>query len=472
MDEWRRLHPVTILKELGTLAWAIVAALVFDFEIPGFVPGELVDPDTAIALLAFGYAVTRYLFTSYRLTERTLELRRGVLVKTEQTMPRDRIQAVSLNTGLLGRLVGVRTVVVSAADTEDVVLSYVTEEAAADLRASLIEDAQRLEGSDDVDEGGAGETTTSRVTLSRIAPRSLVLYALTETGLVVGAVLFVATVVVVSIYGFAFVPLVALVFAGLPLLRVFGLVGFESAIDRERLHVSRGLLSRHESASPLRRIQAVQVGRPLFRRWGGYETVTMSTGDANLASEQMPALGMVAPLVPIGEWRELVHRLIGRVELGETDLARSSPLTVRRVIVRGVVLTAVLASVATIPVALWDLTVWLPVSVAAVGVGLTVPYARRRYRVMGWAENGEHLMVRRGVVDRKLSIVPIRKVQDVEVRQTFFQRRLGIATVMVDTAGLGLSGAVTAVDLDEGDAAGLARRLVGIAARIALPDGV
>lgn len=470
MGEWHRLHPVTIVKELGTLAWAVVAALAFDFEVPGVVPSGLFDPETAIAVLAFGYAVTRYLFTSYRLTPRTLELRRGVLVKREQTMPRDRIQSVGINTPLLGRLVGVTSVVVSAADTEDVVLSYVTEDAATHLRTLL----------DPADEGTAAATgggddqapvEVPRERLSRLDPRSLALFAVTETGLVAAGVILVVAIVVVVTVGVLFAPLAVAPAIGIPLFRVASLVGFESWIERERLHVARGILSRHHTTSPLPRIQAVQVSRPLLRRWSGHETVDMSTGDASMGSEQM-TLNTVAPFVAIGGWRDIAHRLIGRVELGEPDLRPSSPLTVRRTLVRGGVATGLVAAAAAVPLYLLGVARWVPPAVAVVGVAWSLWYARRRHQVLGWAVDADHVMVRRGVVDRKLSVVPIRKVQDVSVRETFFQRRLGIASVVIDTAGIGLSGHVQAIDLTRSDAYGLADRLATTAARIALPDGV
>lgn len=453
------------------MAWAVVAALAFDFEVPGIVPSGLADPETAVAILAFGYAVARYLFTSYRLTPRTLELRRGVLVKREQTMPRNRIQSVGINTPLVGRLVGVTSVVVSAADTEDIVLSYVTEDAAAHLRTLL--DPGEEEGAPHVDVGEDEEAQPepARTRLSVLDPRSLGLFAITETGLLAAGVIFVTALVVVISLGVFFAPLAVAPAIGLPIFRVVSLVGFESWIERDRLHVARGILSRHHNTSPLQRIQAVQVSRPLLRRWTGHETVDMSTGDASMGSDQM-TLNTVAPIVEIGEWRQIAHRLIGRVELGEADLRPSSPLTVRRTLVRGVVMTAVVSALVAVPLVIFEVARLLPAVVLVAGIVASYPYARRRYQVLGWTFDVEHVMVRKGVIDRKLSIVPIGKIQDVTVRETFFQRRLGIASVVIDTAGIGLPGRVQAIDLPRSDALDLAGRLATSAAHIALPDGV
>ncbi|HLU30944.1 MAG TPA: PH domain-containing protein, partial [Acidimicrobiia bacterium] len=103
---------------------------------------------------------------------------------------------------------------------------------------------------------------------------------------------------------------------------------------------------------------------------------------------------------------------------------------------------------------------------------MAVPYANARWRSMGWVADGRHLLVRRGVFTRRLTVVPVAKVQDLEVSSTFFQRRLGLANLEVDTAGVALMGSIKAIDLEVDDARWLADHLSSRAARIALPDGV
>ncbi|MGH8912025.1 MAG: PH domain-containing protein, partial [Acidimicrobiia bacterium] len=274
---------------------------------------------------------------------------------------------------------------------------------------------------------------------------------------------------------FVLVPFVVAVTAGgWPVLKSLGLVGFRSWLESDRVRVESGLLSRRESEAPLARIQLVGVGRPLLRRLVGLETVEMATGELTISRENAVTRGMVAPLVEIGGWRDLARQLIGPVALGETDLRRSSPYTKRRSMVRGTIATAVVVGLALVGSIWLDLGWWPPAAIAITGLGLTVGYSLARYRVLGWSADGDHVIVRRGVFSRRLSIVPIRKVQDVSITETVFQRRLGIATVEVDTAGIGISsaGEIKAIDLAREDARALADHLVGTAARIALPDGV
>lgn len=460
---WQRLHPLTILKELGSLTWALVAAFVLDLDFYD-VPDQAGRTEAVVAVLVFGYAVTRYLFTAYRLTDEALELRRGILVKSFQSMPRARVQSVALNTGVIGRFVGVRTVEVSAADAEDINLSFVSEPAAEDLRSVLsrpvgTEERAKIEG--EVIEP-----------LSTLDPGRLLAFGITETAMVVTVLAALVVVIVTFGLGLFVAPFALLPAAAWPVIRTLALVGFRSWIEDDRLRAAAGLVGRRQTETPLARIQVLQVARPLLRRMVGMETISVVSGDVAISNETALIAGSVAPFEPIGTWRRIAEEVIGHVALGEPHLRRSSRLTIRRYLVRaGFALVAAVTALAAL--AAWLDRGWWAVSLSAVAAaGLVVPYGYARWRVMGWAVDGRHLLVRRGVLTRRLTVVPIAKVQDLELSATFFQRRLGLASVEVDTAGAALMGSIKAIDLEAGDARWLADHLSSRASRIALPDGV
>lgn len=459
-DGWHRLHPLTILKELGSLAWALLAALVLDLDFAP-VPEQVASTEALLALAVFGYAVVRYLFTAYRLTDQALELRRGVVVKSFQSMPRDRIQSVGATTSFVGRFVGITTVEVSAADAEDIRLGFVSESASASLRSLLA--PERVP----TDEG-ATEDEAMPEQLASLDVGRLLVFGLTETGLIPAATVFAISIFLAFALGVVAAPLGAASLAAWPVMKTVGLAGFRSWIENDRVHIEAGVLGRRQTESPLQRIQTLQVRRPPLRRLFGLETVAIVTGDIAVSSEHAVTAGTVAPLETIGDWRRIAEALIGRVGIGEPHLERSSPLMIRRTLLRGAVVTLFPAVVAGVLSRRW----WVGLVILAAGAAIMWVYARARWRILGWAHDERHLMVRRGVVARQLSVVPVEKVQDVTVRQTFFQRRLGIATVEVDTAGVTLAGSIKAIDLELPTAHGLAERLSVTAARIALPDGV
>ena len=60
--------------------------------------------------------------------------------------------------------------------------------------------------------------------------------------------------------------------------------------------------------------------------------------------------------------------------------------------------------------------------------------ALRRFRAWGYAERAEDLLVRRGVLVRRLSVVPYGRMQFVDVVAGPLERRWGLATVRLHTA--------------------------------------
>jgi membrane protein YdbS with pleckstrin-like domain len=80
------------------------------------------------------------------------------------------------------------------------------------------------------------------------------------------------------------------------------------------------------------------------------------------------------------------------------------------------------------------------VAAVAVAVGVLIAgaaadlVAGRRVRAWGYAERDEDLLVRRGVMFRRMSVIPYGRMQYVEVTAGPFERAFGLATVQMHTA--------------------------------------
>ncbi len=59
----------------------------------------------------------------------------------------------------------------------------------------------------------------------------------------------------------------------------------------------------------------------------------------------------------------------------------------------------------------------------------------RRYRAWGYAEGEDELFIRRGLWTRVRTVVPFGRVQHIDVAQGPVQRRFGLATLILHTAG-------------------------------------
>ena len=81
----------------------------------------------------------------------------------------------------------------------------------------------------------------------------------------------------------------------------------------------------------------------------------------------------------------------------------------------------------------------------------------RRFHL--YALRDDFLFVARGVWRQQLWIVPVAKVQSVRLSRNFLQRRLGLATLSIDTAGAPMVNAPRIIDLREDKARALATQL-------------
>lgn len=73
------------------------------------------------------------------------------------------------------------------------------------------------------------------------------------------------------------------------------------------------------------------------------------------------------------------------------------------------------------------------VLVLALGVGADA-FVRRRVRAWGYAERQEDLLVRRGVMIKRTSVIPYGRMQYVELTAGPLERAFGLSTVQMHTA--------------------------------------
>ncbi len=224
--------------------------------------------------------------------------------------------------------------------------------------------------------------------------------------------------------------------------------GFHIELEGDQLHRRYGLLTRNEGTIPLRRIQNYIVrSNPLMKRFGWYRLELQTIG----INQQESGFHVAAPIVRRSELVAIMDAISdGAAGTAWERLAwqQVSPLTSRRFMIRWTVaLVAVVGAVGWWwHAALWGLAIWPLIPVIAT----------RRFANMAWGLEGPYFAARRGIVYKHDWLLPISKLQVVFLFDNWFQRRLGLASVLVDTAGASEGRAAEVVDLD----AVVAERLV------------
>ncbi len=163
--------------------------------------------------------------------------------------------------------------------------------------------------------------------------------------------------------------------------------------------------------------------------------------------------------------RAIVATTVGAAEdlsEGALDWTVPSPRlrTLRRYEVAATTL-AVLALALVITLALGSRdAAELAVVASLVFAAIADAIAGRRVRAWGYAERADDLLVRRGVMFRRMSVIPYGRMQYVEVTAGPFERTFGLATVQMHTAAAASDARIPG--LEAGEAARLRDQLTSL----------
>lgn len=446
---WHRLsprmllvHPVhEVLRQIPLLVGAVVL---------GSATGNSWWTVAALAMtVAFG--VLRWFTTTYRIEPDEVQLRTGVLHRKVVAVPRNRIRSVETDARLLHQLLGltvlrVRTGQQATGDTE-FALDAVRAEDVPRLRAILLADslAPASETADQQQPGG--------MLLARWHPSWLRYSPLSFTGLAMivaavgvvyqaglGAVLehsrvaetgrdaaqrfgVVATVAMVI----AVILLASVVLSVVRSLLTFGNLTLRR--DADVLHLEHGLLRKRERTFDMRRLRGGTLRQPLLvRLLGGARLDAVMTGIAGQGEASL-----LLPPCPVDTAESVLTNLIEDPNAVAGPVREHGRAAARRRWTRGLALPAVVAvglavASAFVAVPVWA---WLAAAVLALCCALL---AADRVRALGHRVDERWLVARAGSLERRRDCIAAEGIIGWTVRQTFFQRRAGVATLIAATA--------------------------------------
>jgi len=100
----------------------------------------------------------------------------------------------------------------------------------------------------------------------------------------------------------------------------------------------------------------------------------------------------------------------------------------------------------------WLSSVWVGAIAAAVALGagaVAELFVRRRVRAWSYAEREDDLLVQRGVLFSRLSVVPYGRMQFIDVTAGPVERSFGLATVRLHTAAAASDARIPGLSRDE-----------------------
>lgn len=443
----QRLHPLSPLTKAAvfvpTLAFGVLSS-----GRPGTADWVFMAAATALFVVP---AVWAHRFQRWGFDGRVLVHKWGWIHRSSRSVDADRIQQVDLRRNVVQRLLGLAEVHVesaSGASGSDITLSALAEDDAQRLRDRILTARDRAVGAEEPDGEPAGEVLApggSSPTLARSLVPGTVIAHMTTREAVLSGVTGGDLVRVLAYYPAVQGALVSLDPSPAQWgLLSFGLLAaslafaagrgyarygdFELGASDDEVGTHYGVLSTHSESTPRHRLQTIRISESLLRRWLGAASIRLA------AAGQPDAAGagrMQAPFLQRDTaYGVLAHLWPDSIDIG--PIVAAPDAAVHRARFRwtaGPALLSLGASITAVAAGAPALhTAWLlPV--------LGFWFGTRVGRGFGHVSGNGFVVAREGVVTRETGVVPAAKAQTVRVRSTPFQRRRGLADLLIDVAG-------------------------------------
>ncbi|WP_345762143.1 PH domain-containing protein [Diaminobutyricibacter sp. McL0608] len=467
--EWHRLHPATPLLRGGIVFIAVLGIVLsnlrerlvsFFIGAPDF-GGDPIDEIynrglegwallgvAVVLIVCIGAFYLSWRMHSFRISDDAVEVRSGILFRTQRKARLDRIQGINLVRPVIARVFGAAKLEVSVAGHDaNVQLSYLSSQLADALRADILRLASGAKSAQRVQQGapatgaaGVADILNQRVN-EFLAPELHPDLAPPESVVTIPPVRLIGSIVLSG-----FTVFLLLVGAGLItgaatgrlwllLVVLPGLIGSISFYIRrftkslrysiagtpDGVRVGFGLFSLSNETLPPGRIHAVDVSQPLLWRPFGWWQIRIDT--AGHSTEKGAAGQPNTTMLPVGDL---------------DDVAR--------------VLSLVLPEFAT------------PAHRELVVAGMTsrgrdgfvgAPRRAAWFRPFSWQRTGYTLtdgvvLLRRGFFWRSLAIVPLARLQSLELYQGPLDRMLRLASARLHTVSGPVRPRLAVIDRDRG----------------------
>ena len=466
--DWQRLDVRMLLVHPVREVTRFLPALIAVFVLGSGGDGENGWWRLLAIVVPVALGLLRYLTTTFRITTERVELRRGLLSRHVLSTRVERVRTVDLTSSPIQRVLGLTTVRIgtgtaSSDDSDHLDLDGLPTGRADELRRELLRVADAGTGigvgvgigataADGHDEVSAPPAVAEQpVEIVRFDAAWLRFAPFTSNGLVAAAAVVAGGSQVLNgldLYDDldnAHVSLALPLWVVIPLgvvvaalvvaaLSVAGYLVTNWAFRLSRhggsWHLSRGLLTTRQTSIAVERLAGVSIGEGLLLRAArGRRLSAIVTG----VDRSDSGSSTLTPPAPRDVVRRVAAAVLGTAAPVEADLVSHGPAARQRRFVRAL-LPAVVLSVVVVLAVVAGAPGWLVVVVplvlaAAIGLGID------RNASLGHALADGYLVARSGSLTRARSVLAVDDVIGWNLRATWFQRRVGLTSLVATTAG-------------------------------------
>lgn len=496
--EWRQASPVFILIGALRNVRGIIVPLLFVVVTQGMSgsASDLIWYGIAVlgVVVSVVASVLQWWVYRYRVGDREITLRTGIIARQERVIPFERIQSVDVQDAPLERMFQVEKVRIDTGagggNDAEIELQAMSRADAEALRTHLLAARQRLR---------SGEPMSTSTTVDEIAPpvvidEGVVIRKLSTGELLiagatsgrVGAAAAIAGVLVqfgeqlmpqrlwervpwdglldlgqqVEVLATLLISLAILAWLISIIATVLTYGGFEIRRQGDQLQVQYGLLDRRRTTIPLRRIQAVRIDEAMLRQ--PFRRAEVRFDSAGFGADA-GASGVLFPLLPRADVAAFLEAAVPEFaqDWQPTTIRKLPARARRRYIVAATIGWLLLVLIAA--VVIWR---WIDVpAVILIPAVLATPFfallGNMRYRDAGWLAADGRLLMRWRALSRVTVLTQVRRLQYRGFRADPFQRRADLVTVRTAVASGGSQEGFSLPHLDAREAEQLMEELGG-----------
>ncbi|MFI0820601.1 PH domain-containing protein [Streptomyces sp. NPDC021098] len=486
-QDWGRLNSRLLLVNLSILG-APLAMFLASLAVTGGKTNLQIIITLASLFVTFlvisGIGLMRLFTTRYRLTEDRFELRKGLLFRSERSIPIGRIRGVDLTANPVHRVFGLTTLRIDSGEQSDAVarrvsLDGITKAEALELRSRIIalRDAGRSRTVADND------GVLCRLDWSWLRYGPLTIWGVGGVFIAAGSVYRTLNEMQVNPlelgivkdieHRFGSVPLWYGILVSVLVIVALGVVGSTATfienwagyeLRREEggaLRIRRGLLATRSVTIGERHLRGLELVEPIPLRWARGAKLNAVASGLGAESENRTRRALTSP-APRAEALRVAAEALPADEPGLIErqgLLRHPRAALRRRINRALMWSVLIAAV---PV---GLGLWLGTGLVIAGVitgvvlvPILLAFAFNAYRTLGHGLRGRYLVTSAGTFAHRTVVLQREAIIGWKISRTPFQRRAGLLTVGATTSAG--EGVYHVYDLTEGQGIALAETTV------------
>ncbi|REL24998.1 hypothetical protein DYD21_15885 [Rhodohalobacter sp. SW132] len=462
MFEFQRQHPIAaISRAFGLIRGNLITIFVF------LIVGARSESFPFLTWIGGGFALLviigildwwRFLF---KVEDGELHIKRGIFVRKNLYLTRDRVQVIDISSGVIQRLFGLVKVDIQTAGSTSraALIEAVPQSTAQHIKLLLSkngENGTEDETQESIEKEGQTFGLPGKDLLIAASTSGRFGIALSILGTLFSQIepLIRESDLFEQLFGmlpsqtdgFMIAAIIVLFIVVAWLISFFSTLfmygDFKVEVREDELVISRGIFEKKRITVPYKRIQALYVTEGIIRQPLGFCSIYIDS--AGYGDEKGSGSIVLFPLLHHSKVHSLLQNLVPHYNVHTPGL-KPPKRAIRRYIIRSAFFLTLITSILYWPLGLTNWIWLIPV--------ISVWWGWQKYKdaAIGW--DSENVIIRNRVLSKKTAIIKRDRIQDSSVSSSWIQRFRNLCTTEVHVASGDHGSSFNIQDIERGDGA-------------------